>query len=532
MSEDGGETCNAMDFGFLGSLEPTVDDAISDLMIQQLGSSGRSYKRENRRAFKALVSEVYSPPRVTAELQRRGRRHLLPGFSLDLTTVDPDDGQPWDFTVRAKREKARALQRRQKPYMLIGSPECTAFCTWQALNESRCKDPDAMQRAKIAATLHILFVIEMYHEQISSGRHFLHEHPRWASSWKIPEMEALMQMDDIHFGQGDQCQYGAEVKSGKWQGAPIMKPTGFLSSSEAVIQALGRRCTGVGGQCSRPEGGTHYHCHGVHAKAAAIYPRDLCRAILDGVTKQLRIDRKIKPGCWGLQAVDDEEEIEASIRGPAQGYSGRYKDDLTGQVLNDSLVHEARMKELEYFYSKNVWVKVPRRKARAVTGHPPITVRWVDVNKGDELHPKYRSRLVARQLKALDKSGQSYFAPAPPLEALRTVLSLAATTIGEHKPCWDPNSPQRTQISFVDVSRAYFNAKIDQDAAPTFVDLPPEDDDHKEMCARLLSHMYGTRPAADGWQQEYSTLLISLGFRQGISCPNVFHNAEIGRAHV
>jgi hypothetical protein len=170
-----------------------------------------------------------------------------------------------------------------------------------------------MQRAKIVATLHILFVIEMYHEQISSGRHFLHEHPRWASSWKIPEMEALMQMDDIHFGQGDQCQYGAEVKSGKWQGAPIMKPTGFLSSSEAVIQALGRRCTGVGGQCSRPEGGRHYHCHGVHAKAAAIYPQDLCRAILDGVTKQLRIDRKIKPGCWGLQAVDDEEEIEASI---------------------------------------------------------------------------------------------------------------------------------------------------------------------------------------------------------------------------
>ena len=38
--------------------------------------------------------------------------------------------------------------------------------------------------------------------------------------------------------------------------------------------------------------------------------------------------------------------------------------------------------------------------------------------------------------------------------------------------------------------------------------------------------MYGTRSAADGWQEEYSTLLIRLGFRQGKACPNVFYHAE------
>ena len=42
------------------------------------------------------------------------------------------------------------------------------------------------------------------------------------------------------------------------------------------------------------------------------------------------------------------------------------------------------------------------------------------------------------------------------------------------------------------------------------------------MCAQLVRHMYGTRGAADGWQEEYSTMLIGLGFRQGESCPNVF----------
>ena len=153
-------------------------------------------------------------------------------------------------------------------------------------------------------------------------------------------------------------------------------------------------------------------------------------------------------------------------------------------------------------------------------------MRWVDVNKGDEQNPVYRSRLVARQLKAHDRSGETYFAPAPPLEALRTVLSLAMTKVGDHQPIWDPDSPNRTQISLIDVKRAYFNAKIDENDAPTFVNLPEEDPDYATMCARLLRHMYGTRGAADGWQEEYSTMLIEFGFRQGVSCPNVFTHAE------
>ena len=33
-------------------------------------------------------------------------------------------------------------------------------------------------------------------------------------------------------------------------------------------------------------------------------------------------------------------------------------------------------------------------------------------------------------------------------------------------------------------------------------------------------------PAADGWQQEYSVLLIKLGFRLGTACPNVFRHPD------
>ena len=266
-------------------------------------------------------------------------------------------------------------------------------------------------------------------------------------------------------------------------------------------------------------------CSGRHAKDAARYPRGLCKAILHGVRNQLRVDNLLKDGCYGVQVPDDDAKVEAMIKGPAQGYSGRYRDELTGQILKDELVKAAREQELSFFYSKRVWLKVPKHVAREKSGRQPISVRWVDVNKGDDLIPNYRSRLVARQIRALDASGQNFFAPAPPLEALRTVLSLTATQVGSHRPIWDPHSPQRTQLSFVDITRAYFNAEMDPRDPPTYVQLPSEDKDSETMAAQLLRHMYGTRMAADGWQEEYSTFLVSLGFRQGEACPNVFHHS-------
>ena len=71
-----------------------------------------------------------------------------------------------------------------------------------------------------------------------------------------------------------------------------------------------------------------------------------------------------------------------------------FKDDLTGQLLPPDLVRAARKKELDYFDGKLVWEKRPIGEARRVTGKPPITVRWVDVNKGDDQNPNYRSRWV------------------------------------------------------------------------------------------------------------------------------------------
>ena len=122
---------------------------------------------------------------------------------------------------------------------------------------------------------------------------------------------------------------------------------------------------------------------------------------------------------------------------------------------------------------------------------------------------------------------EAIFAPTPPLETLRTVLSLAVTQLpGQEPRCQDPMSEDRIQISLVDISRAHFNAKIDQRNL-TFVELPLEHPQAgRGLCGRLLRHMYGARHAAQGWQDEYSSTLIQMGFTQGLTCPCIFYHAE------
>ena len=63
----------------------------------------------------------------------------------------------------------------------------------------------------------------------------------------------------------------------------------------------------------------------------------------------------------------------------------------------------------------------------------------------------------------------------------------------------DPESNHRTQISFIDVSPFYFNAKRDPDVDSVYVDTPHEDPDKaRDMVGLLLVRLYGIRAAADG----------------------------------
>ena len=143
-----------------------------------------------------------------------------------------------------------------------------------------------------------------------------------------------------------------------------------------------------------------------------------------------------------------------------------YKDDLTGHVLKDELVEKARAEEMAVFAEHEVYTKVPIAECRHVTDKEPVGCKWLDINKGDEQSPEYRSRLVAQELKK--DTREDLFAATPPLEAKKALFSLAATTLARGRG----SLPGVQKLLFVDVKRAYFYAKARR---AVYVKLPAED---------------------------------------------------------
>ena len=123
-------------------------------------------------------------------------------------------------------------------------------------------------------------------------------------------------------------------------------------------------------------------------------------------------------------------------------------DDLAGMQLNADKVIEARSKEIQYVRDMGVWKKIPRRTAQA-RGWKVIKTRWIDINKGDDANPIYRSRIVGKSFN--NEAMEGIFAGTPPLEALRAIIHEAATL--------RQGEDMRTKVIIVnDVSRAFFEA--------------------------------------------------------------------------
>ena len=95
----------------------------------------------------------------------------------------------------------------------------------------------------------------------------------------------------------------------------------------------------------------------------------------------------------------------------------QYWDNISGQPVSTEKVEEARSEEISVINQMQVWEVIDRPSNEKV-----IPTRWVDVNKGDEKNVKYRSRLVAKEIKCSNGTPGSwtyFFASMPPITALR-----------------------------------------------------------------------------------------------------------------
>ena len=117
-------------------------------------------------------------------------------------------------------------------------------------------------------------MMSLYQVQLAGGRHFLHEHPSSALSWKDPIMLQLLSQRRAQTVVSDQCEYGATSANSQGFRVPCKKPTKWATTSSEMVQSLSKRCSK-----------THEHQHlmGGRAAAAAYYPIGLVTAILRGM---------------------------------------------------------------------------------------------------------------------------------------------------------------------------------------------------------------------------------------------------------
>ena len=107
---------------------------------------------------------------------------------MDLRTLKPD-GTPWNFDLREDRRLAREMVDMEEPTWVIGSPPCTAFRLWNtAMNYPKAIDQEAVKEAIARGKRHLHFCASLYRKQLIAGRHFIHEHPTTAFSWKDPQI--------------------------------------------------------------------------------------------------------------------------------------------------------------------------------------------------------------------------------------------------------------------------------------------------------------------------------------------------------
>ena len=153
--------------------------------------------------------------------------------------------------------------------------------------------------------------------------------------------------------------------------------------------------------------------------------------------------------------------------------SGGAWDDVRGGELPVEEVQAARREEVQFMVKRGIWDVRPVSECWNMTGSGPVSVRWVDTNKGAPGEMLVRSRLVARDFKGNDKDRDDLFAETPPLEALRLILSRAATKRGDGR---------YRKLLFVDIKKAHLNPGCEEDV---YIELPEEAGAGEGMCGKL-----------------------------------------------
>ena len=201
-----------------------------------------------------------------------------------------------------------------------------------------------------------------------------------------------------------------------------------------------------------------------NSKAIAEKLQHLCADDLDATRLQsaglcgMRQELVRSPVLGPLEAGPHLDEPDVWATHPQ--YYAQIYDTTSGVQLDPVLVAQARREEMQFLLEKmQTWDYDTVENCVRHTGAQPIPMVWVDVNKGDEMRSKVRSRLCVAETRgrtSLDLADPSQtFSATPPIEALRLLVSMTmsprSTAEGHHV------------LMFVDIARAHPHCTMNSD---------------------------------------------------------------------
>ena len=257
-----------------------------------------------------------------------------------LNTQPMDIADGYDLLSRQGKALLWNAVQQHKPLLILLAFDCRI---WSLLtNLSPEVDWEEARRTLGKKTLDLVVDVCIY--QCLHGRYYLIENPAGSLAWLFEGiLQKLLELANGKYVIGDQCAYGQrDAVSQK----PIRKPTGWLSNSEPILNAVGKRCKCAWGSHQQVLGS---NTKGLRSKQASTYPHALCVAICRGLKLQMELDYAadmvFRDGRYAFALEDDEEVVLSDEEDPR--LTGKYGD--MWQVDGDRLIRHHNVLRTKLF---------------------------------------------------------------------------------------------------------------------------------------------------------------------------------------
>ena len=143
---------------------------------------------------------------------------------------------------------------------------------------------------------------------------FLHVHLAQATSRGLREVRSLGQDENVTIAGADLCVHGVRTKGKDGQSMPAKSCTRFVTNSTYIAEEIRKTYNTV------PD---HQDLINYRSQHMARYPEGLCKAIINGITKELS-DKEREDWRKSLLAEDDED---SASEGEDEEGEGDEKDE-------------------------------------------------------------------------------------------------------------------------------------------------------------------------------------------------------------